>query len=229
MKFRIQHISLILVLAMLGINCYAQKNTLFNDNWQFVISDANVIEPNNTVEWQSVTLPHTAFVESKVMDGQWQGICWYKKTFSLKDAKGKQLIFHFEGAMNASEFWVNGKKAASHLGGYLPVVFDFTHLANIDGENEILVRLDNNDNSITGPKPMQNLDFNMFGGLYRDAHLIIKDRLHITDPILANKVAGGGVFVQYAEVTKKSAIVQIKAHIENQYDKAKSFNVIHEL
>jgi beta-galactosidase len=229
MNFRIQNIGLILVLTMLGINCYAQKNTLFNDNWQFVISDANVIEPNNSSEWQSVTLPHTAFVESKVMDGQWQGICWYKKTFSLKDAKDKQLIFHFEGAMNASEFWVNGKKAASHLGGYLPVVFDFTHLANIDGENEIIVRLDNNDNSISGPKPMENLDFNMFGGLYRDTHLIIKDRLHITDPILANKVAGGGVFVQYAEVSKESAIVQIKAHIENQYNKTKSFKVIHEL
>ena len=153
-----------------------------------------------------------------------------KKTFSLeKDAKNKQLIFHFEGAMNASEFWVNGQKAASHLGGYLPVVFDFTHLANLGGENEILVRLDNNDNSISGPKPMQNLDFNMFGGLYRDAHLIIKDRLHITNPILANKVAGGGVFVQYENVSQESATVSIKANIENLYAESKDFIAVHEL
>ena len=144
-------------------------------------------------------------------------------------AENKQLIFHFEGAMNASEFWVNGKKVASHLGGYLPVVFDFTHLANVNGENEILVRLDNNDNTTTGPKPMENLDFNMFGGLYRDAHLIIKDPLHITNPILANKVAGGGVFVRYPEVSEKLAVLEIKTNIQNQYKEDKKFELLHEL
>lgn len=202
----------------------------FNNNWQFAISDANLTEQSDKIQWQKVSLPHTAVAEPKVMKGQWQGICWYKKTFSLgKEAENKQLIIHFEGAMNASEIWVNGEKAASHLGGYLPVVFDFTHLANIDGENEILVRLDNNDNATTGPKPMENLDFNMFGGLYRDAHLIIKDPLHITNPILANKVAGGGVFVRYPEVSEKLAVLEIKTNIQNQYNKDKSFELLHEL
>lgn len=215
---------------MLCINCHGQQSVLFNNDWQFIISDVNLAASNKNVDWQPASLPHTPMIEAKVMDGQWQGICWYKKTFSLdKDAKNKRLIFHFEGAMNASEFWVNGQKAASHLGGYLPVVFDFTHLANLGGENEILVRLDNNDNSISGPKPMQNLDFNMFGGLYRDAHLIIKDRLHITNPILANKVAGGGVFVQYENVSQESATIKIKANIQNQNKHAKGFKTIHEL
>ena len=230
MNFKLQSASALLLFVMLSLHCSAQQHILFNNDWQFIISEDNLNEGSSNAKWQPATLPHTALVEAKVMDGQWQGICWYKKTFSLeKDAKNKQLIFHFEGAMNASEFWVNGQKAASHLGGYLPVVFDFSHLANIDGENEILVRLDNNDNSISGPKPMQNLDFNMFGGLYRDAHLIIKDPLHITDPILANKVAGGGIFVQYSDVSEQSATVSIKANIENLYAESKDFIAVHEL
>lgn len=230
MNFHYQRLSLLLVFTLLSLNCQAQQSVLFNKDWQFIISDVNLTVSNKNVEWQKATLPHTPKIEAKVMDGQWQGICWYKKTFLLgEEEKGKQLIFHFEGAMHASEFWVNGKKAATHLGGYLPVVFDFTHLANIGGENEILVRLDNNDNSISGPKPMRNLDFNMFGGLYRDAHLIIKDPLHISNPILADKVAGGGIFVQYTEVSDKSATVKIKANIQNQNDRTKSFKTIHEL
>jgi len=92
-----------------------------------------------------------------------------------------------------------------------------------------LVRLDNNDNTTTGPKPMENLDFNMFGGLYRDAHLIIKDPLHITNPILANKVAGGGVFVRYPEVSEELAVLEIKTNIQNQYKKDKRFELLQEL
>ncbi len=231
MTFKFKTIGLLLITVLLSLNSCTQKTPQhFNSNWQFTISDANLTELDNKAEWKTVSLPHTAVIEPKVMTGQWQGICWYKKTFLLgKEAKNKQLLLHFEGAMNASEFWVNGKKAASHLGGFLPVVFDFTHLANINGENEILVRLDNNDNTTTGPKPMINLDFNMFGGLYREAHLIIKNPLHITNPILANKIAGGGVFVRYSKVSQKEAVIEVKTNIQNNYKQQKSFEVVQEL
>ena len=145
MNFKFQTLGLILLLAILGLNSCVQQNlpnttSNFNNNWQFAISDANLSELNN-IEWQKVSLPHTAVIEPKVMEGQWQGICWYKKTFTLgKEAENKQLIFHFEGAMHASEFWVNGEKVASHLGGFLPVVLDFTHVAKINSENEIVNR-----------------------------------------------------------------------------------------
>jgi beta-galactosidase len=44
------------------------------------------------------------------------------------------------------------------------------------------VRLDNRDDAATGPKPLADLDFNMYGGLYRSVELVVKDPLHITDP-----------------------------------------------
>ncbi len=184
----------------------------------------------NEVTWEKVSLPHTAMPEPKIMHGQWQGTCWYSKKFQLdRNTKGKRLMMRFEGAMNVSDFWINGKKVASHLGGFLPVVFDFTDVAKIGTTNEILIRLDNTDNPITGPKPMKNLDFNMYGGLYRDAYLIIKDPLHISDPVLANKVAGGGVFITYPKVSGESATVHIKTNIVNTRKKAGQITVVHEI
>jgi beta-galactosidase len=124
---------------------------------------------------------------------------------------------------------VNGKKVVHHLGGYLPVVFDFTDAASRGKMNTVLVRLDNTDNPVTGPKPMRSLDFNMYGGLYRDAFLIIKDPLHISDPVLANKPASGGVFVTYPNVTKEEAIVQIKTNVRNDNPQEKEFIILNEI
>lgn len=58
------------------------------------------------------------------------------------------------------------------------------------------MRLDNSDNPEVPPgKPHNQLDFCYFGGLYRSVDLEVFDGLHITDPILADTVAGGGIFV----------------------------------
>lgn len=206
------------------------QKELFNSGWQFTISDRSFDEVQSNAKWEDVSLPHTPVIEPRVMKGQWQGICWYRKSFHLPaEAEGKRFILRFEGAMNASEFWVNGQKVASHQGGYLPVVFDFTDVAKVGGDNQVLVRLDNRDNKITGPKPMATLDFNMYGGLYRDAYLITKSLVHITDPILANKVAGGGIFVTYPEVTKEKAVVQVKTNVANQSSNEQQVTVKNEL
>jgi len=206
-------------------------STNFNSDWQFAITDKALDKTgDNNVQWETIQLPHTPKLEPKVMDGQWQGICWYQKNFNLPQTlKDKRLFMKFEGAMNVADVWVNGQKVASHLGGYLPLVFDFTSAAKFDETNSILIRLDNNDNAVTGPKPMRILDFNMYGGLYRDAFLIIKEPLHITDPILAAKPAGGGIFVTYPKVTKNEATVQVKTNVKNDYPEGKEFIVLNEI
>ncbi|MBN2262447.1 MAG: beta-galactosidase, partial [Prolixibacteraceae bacterium] len=220
------------VIIILFASCNEQKSTKnsFNHGWEFVISDAGINDIDSIQDWENVTLPHTPVIAPKVMQGQWQGVCWYKKSFTLPaSVKNQRLILRFDGAMNASEFWINGHKVASHLGGYLPVVFDFTDVANVGSQNTIFVRLDNTDNPITGPKPMHILDFNMHGGLYRDAFLITKNQLHISDPILANITAGGGIFVTYPQVSDEKAVIQVQTHINNSARKAKKYTVKNEI
>lgn len=203
----------------------------FSDGWYFQRAD----EPQartaafDDSKWESVTLPHTARIEALVVgknQPQWQGICWYRKTFELpKDAGDKNIILRFDGAMNIAEIWVNGTPAGKFMGGYLPYVMDITTLAKPGGKNIVAVRLDNRDNPITGPKPLADLDFNLYGGLYRHAQLILKDKLHITEPILADKVASGGVFVTFPVVSREAATVKVQTHVKNSDGRARKFTV----
>jgi beta-galactosidase len=232
MKFRANIVFLFGTMLMIITGCAKSSSIhLFNDDWYFKITDEPVHEQNADLEsWESVSIPHTPMIEPKVMKGQWQGICWYQKTFEVPlKHKGQRLLMKFDGAMNTCDVWINGIKVATHMGGYLPVVFDFTHAAVFGKKNKVLVRLNNNDNPVTGPKPMHLLDFNMYGGLYRDVVLIIKNPLHITDPVLAAKPASGGVFVTYPEVSATEAIVQVKTHVANSGKKAKTYSVQNEL
>lgn len=211
---------------------FTSKKVKFNSDWHFIkvenetISDDVFLANNDFKNWEKVRLPHTANVEPKIVNNQWQGISWYKKEFTLSEnLKNKKLFLHFEGAMNIAEVWINGKKLIKHQGGYLPFTIDFSKVAKFDENNTIAVKLNNKDNPITGPKPLAKLDFNTFGGIYRNVWLISKNQLYITDPILENKTASGGVFVKYNDVSEKKATVNIQTHIRNETNESTSFYV----
>jgi beta-galactosidase len=232
--FQLKIINFFLI-CMLFLSCSKNETTLFkkkkfNNNWSFQVLEGSkkdslffkYIKENSN--WQPVQLPHTPKIEPKIVNNQWQGISVYKKSFHLSNnLKNKKLFFEFEGAMNIAEVWVNDTKLIKHHGGYLPFVIDFTKLAFFDAENTIVVKLNNKDNPITGPKPLKKLDFNTYGGIYRNVWLIAKNKLHITDPILENKIASGGIFVSFPEVTAQKASIHIKTHIRNETDNTNSF------
>lgn len=194
------------------------SETLFNSDWQFAKSDkaADLASGSALTGWEKVNLPHTTEVESLVVSNQWQGDAWYKKTITADASwKNKPVFIRFDAAMNAAEVFLNGKKIASHLGGYLPLTVDLTTELKFDAPNELVVHLDNRDNPVTGPKPLKDLDFNTYGGLYRNVHLIVKNDVYISDAVAAGKVAGGGIFVTYPEVTEGKASVNVKTNLVN--------------
>lgn len=199
--------------------------------WRFLRADApDAATPQfNDRAWESVTLPHTARIEALVAGKeapQWQGLCWYRKQFAVPAAASNQVaILRFEGAINTAEIWVNGQSAGKFMGGYLPYVMNVTALLQPGAINTVAVRLDNRDNLITGPKPLADLDFNLYGGLYRGASLTFKDTLHITDPILANETASGGVFVTFPAVSKDAATVRVQTHLRNAGQAPRAFTL----
>jgi len=215
---------IIIALLILHSSCQNQNEAKlkFNSNWKFKLLDDADSESSlfksdyNDSDWENVSLPHTAHLEPLVVNDQWQGTCWYRKTFEVPETKGKQIIIELEAAMNHSKIWVNGELLTVHQGGYLPIVIDVTKYVRKGKSNLIAVRLNNTDNAITGPKPLAKLDFNMYGGLYRNAWLITKKKVHISHPILADKVAGGGIFITTPEVSSDRSTVNIKTHINNE-------------
>ena len=179
--------------------------------------------------WEAVTIPHTPFVEDLTVLHQWQGVCYYRKSLDLNPTlKGKNIWIEFEGAMTLADIWVNGEHIQQNAGGYLPFVVDISNVAHFNKPNEILVRLDNRDNPLIPPgKPLNSLDFCYYGGLYRDVNLIIKDQNYITHPIKTDKVARGGIFVTYPEVSKEQATIRIQTDLVQ--NRAGNTSLVHKI
>ncbi len=171
------------------------------------------------LKWQSVSLPHPARYEQELNPGvnQFTGICYYRKQFVVPaNYKGKHLYLRFEGAMQTATVWINRKFVTQHQGGYLPFIVPLDNYVSNAGNNEIIVRLDNRDNANVPPgKPSATLGFLYWSGIYRDVWLIATNPVHITDPVEANTVAGGGVFARCENISSKSADVIVRTQVKN--------------
>jgi beta-galactosidase len=236
---RFKGIWFIAFIAIMGclISCNPAKNgkSDFSDNWEFardmdtVVSSALFEKSNNgAITWMHVDLPHTANVEPLVMkETQWQGNCFYRKFFNVPlSYRNRHVAIYFEGAMQVADVYLNGEYIARNEGGYLPFYVDISANLKFGRENCLIVRLNNEDNPQVPPgKPIENLDFNYYSGIYRNVHLLVKDKVHISNPIHANRTAGGGVFVKYKDVNEKLASLNIEVDVQNDSDQEETVTV----
>ncbi len=197
----------------------------FNQDWTFYLEET----PN---EKEVVCLPHTVTLTPANSSGgrNYQGVCYYEKSeYFGKEYANKKVFAEFEGAMGVTELYVNGKLVKTHYCGYTPFVSDITDYIIFGDINIFKLVLDNRDNDEVPPgKPQKDLDFSYDGGLYREAKLFICEKTYITNAILANKVAGGGIFVSYDSVSAEHADIRVRTNVKNESDTAK-IKVVHEL
>jgi beta-galactosidase len=221
----LKHFLCTLAVVFSLMQAVAQQKQSFNSNWEFVkgidtVFSDKLLTKNSDVKWEKISLPHTANIEpvEKVAQ-QWQGICFYRKFFSVPSSyKGKHIAIQFDAAMQEADIYLNGEHIFNHKGGYLPFYIDVSGKLKA-GENSIAVRLDNRDNQLIPPgKSLKTLDFNYYSGIYRNAWMIVKDKLHISDAVAANKIAGGGVFAHYENVTDKTATLIVQTGVQNDFD-----------
>ncbi len=221
-------------LAWGRIPANARRVMRLDTGWRFLREERpGAHEPGlDDTAWEEVTLPHTARIEPLVTGpagsptAQWQGVCWYRRPLRVEsDAAGRQVLLRFEGAMNVADIWLDGERVGGHMGGYLPLALDLSNGVRAGRDHLLAVRLDNRDNPVTGPKPLKDLDFNMYHGLYRPCYLILKSRLGITDPLLADRPASVGVMVTYPRVSRASATVRVQTHVRNAHAEERSARV----
>lgn len=214
-------------------NCSKHKNkikntnrvsTIINKDWNFQIGDTI-----NKSNWSSVNIPHTPKLEPLVVNNQWQGVCWYRKALPSNFlSKEKNYFVKFEGVMQEATVWINDIKVAQHKGGYLPFAINLTkHIDYSKLDNIITVKVVNTDNPAIPPgKPLKDLDFNLYGGIYRNVHLISTNKVYITDAVAANKLNSGGVLIHFDEISKQKAKGFAKIHIQNDTDEEKQLKTV---
>ncbi len=221
----------------------------FDQDWRFfrpegpsantqtssLVSGSADIAVQTDANWERVNLPHTVRLEPLNASGgrNYQGICWYQKHFSApSEWRDRKVHLVFQGAMQVADVWLNGTHLTTHYGGYLPFTLDLSRHLQFGGDqsNVLTVRLNNSDNPEVPPgKPQDKLDFVYFGGLYRSVQLQVLGDLHISDPVLADKPAGGGIFVTFPSVTAETAVVQIQTDVVNGSPSARRAKVRQEL
>lgn len=205
----------------------------FNEGWLFIRQDSvNAdkilpgIIPNH--KWEEVSLPHSAFTEPLAgSEKQWTGICWYKKLYRPdKRQRHSHTGLLFDGAMLDAIVYLNGAEVARHTGGSLPFYVNLTDDLWYGKENELLVRLDNRENPAIPPgKPLIELGFLWYSGLYRNVSLFVTDRLHITSSSQLNAPLGGGIIIGAREVSRESATLTVSAHMSNDDRTPRSFRM----
>ena len=141
-----------------------------NRRWAFVMGGelpARMPDPAYIVN-----LPHTW----NAADGQDGGgdyarcVCYYVKTLPREEIpRAERLFLELCGANASASVYVNGRKLASHDGGYSTWRVDVTDALAGEGEPLIVVAVDNRENERVYP---QMADFTFYGGLYRDVNLI---------------------------------------------------------
>ena len=194
----------------------------FNAGWRFHLGDVSGAEATafDDKSWEVVTTPHTVQLMPAEASGcrNYQGIVWYRKHFRLpKECKGRDVTLHFEAIMGKQTLYVNGRKVKDHEGGYLPITLNLTDLGYTVGDDLVVaIKADNSDDKTYPPgKKQMTLDFAYHGGIYRDVWLIAKNKVAITDAVEENKVAGGGIFVHYDNISSKSAEVFVNTEVRN--------------
>lgn len=204
----------------------------FNSGWRFHLGDVpdGGAAGLDDSKWEVVSTPHTVQLMPAEASGcrNYQGVAWYRKHFTVpEETAGKDVTLHIEGIMGKQKIYVNGRLVKEHLGGYLPVTVSLTENGVKPGEECVVaVMADNSDDKDFPPgKKQHSLDFAYHGGIYRDVWMIAKSPVAITDAIEADKVAGGGVFVHFDNISDKGADVNVNTDVANSSSRTRKVTV----
>jgi len=237
------------LLAPAAAVCAAATNTFqppgspravydFNPGWKFNFGDvAGAEQPRfDDSAWENVGLPHTwndvdtyrAFISHGGGDqGENRfGIGWYRKRFRLPaGSEGKKVFLVLDGLRQAARFFLNGQPVGKYENGITPVGLDLTKFLKPVGEENILaVKVDNDprykEEGTDTPFQWNSKDFNPnFGGLNRDARIVVTGQVYQTLPLYENlKSTGVYVYPQAIDLARKTVDIKVEAEVVNETD-----------
>ena len=210
-------VSLLLLAGLMNSPAMAQREQkMINANWNF--SQPQEFYAKNSVR---VDLPHTWNTQD-ALSGKFnyeRGIGTYtKKLFAPNEWKNKRVFIRFEGANDVTNFLLNDRHVGEHRGGYGAFVFELTDRLELGKDNKLTVRVNNSEQLDVMPLVG---DFNIYGGLYRDVHLLITDKVCIS-PL---DYASPGVYLTQKKVSEKQADISTRILLSNSEAEAQSVDL----
>ncbi len=189
-------------------------DNILDTGWTFTtntVSGAQATNYNDS-SWTTVNLPHTWDIpdgQSYPPSAYYSGIGWYRTHYTVGNSfAGLHFFLKFDGAFSVADVWINGNYLGEHQGGFAAFVFDATPYVNVGADNVIAVEVNNSFNTNLPPL---DADFTMWGGIYRDVHLLV------TDPVQISPLDYGspGVYLTTTSVSANSANLQVTTVVSN--------------
>lgn len=135
-------ILLLLVAVVFAPSFATAKTASLDGNWIFVPDPAGALKVDELASANGIPIRVPSSWQAAFVDRRdYAGVGWYWRTVTLEAPAPDQLIFLRFGAVDyRAEVYLNGRKAGTHDGGYLPFEFDITSLVEA-GDNRIAVRV----------------------------------------------------------------------------------------
>lgn len=112
-----------------------------NGRFEFTITPMNETFPESYDEEIVVPFAPETYLSGIGRAPKKDEFLWYRKKFILKDCFiGKRTLLHFGAVDWKCKIYINGQKACSHQGGYVPFTIDITDFLE-ESENELVVQV----------------------------------------------------------------------------------------
>lgn len=178
---------------------------IINKQWFFKKGEGTVPSIIPT-DWEAVDLPYTW----NGKDGQDGGNdyyrgkgCFVKELIKSDFPEGEEHYIQLDGVNSSAEVYFNGKKIASHDGGYSTFR---ARLEDVGDSNILAVIADNSPNDYVYP---QVADFTFYGGIYRDVKIIGVAKSHFD----LDYYGAPGIMVT-PKINGKDADVEVQAYAD---------------
>ena len=191
----------------------AREVVPLDEHWRFLqaeVSGAEQLGFDDT-SWKWVDLPHDwsiagPFAETNAAGGAGaflpSGVAWYRKHFALPaEALGRRVAVEFDGVMENSDVWINGRHLGHRPNGYVGFRYELpaAMLSMGGGTNNVLTVC-----ADTSAQPASR--WYAGAGIYRRVRLVI------ADPV---RLAADGVFVTTPEISAAETTVRLQTTITN--------------
>ncbi|MET0480980.1 MAG: sugar-binding domain-containing protein, partial [Mycetocola sp.] len=99
---------------------------------------------------------------SGVHDTGFHQALWYSRTLGSDDLaaaghrRGRRLMLRFGAVDYRAVVWVNGQRVGSHEGGHTPFSLDVTEAVNSEGDNVLVVRVEDDPLDVAQPRGKQD-------------------------------------------------------------------------
>lgn len=189
----------------------------FSTGWYFRLGEYDVEDRTGEVMgtfeqkpgWEPINLPHSFNAQNTYVPvrGYYRGIGWYRKHFTLTPEQTSRKVFlEFGAAYAVADLWVNARHVGQYMGGFTGFSADVTKFVK-PGDNLIAVKVNNaHDPDILPGKDIP--DYDLYGGIYRKASLVVKNRVYIPQY---------GIRVTTPQVSEAAAVVHVAVKVHNDY------------